>query len=122
MDTNRHKCEVAKCCGKHYQRFKADGGMLNCAMCGGLLEYRPGPGHTKPRWTVEHLPQAEKRVRIDLGLDLLARQCRLGVSLSYEQIAAWCGCSSSRIQQIEKKALRKIRNKAAVMRVLQESL
>lgn len=46
---------------------------------------------------------------IDLGLALLgiANQDREG--LSCEEIAAWCGCHRSRIEQIEQGALRKLR-------------
>lgn len=116
------KCEVAKCCGKTYQRWKADGGMAACCLCENPLLYRPGPGTTKPRWTVEHMPPAEKRLRIDLGLDLAARHARLGCPMTYDELAAWCGCSNGRIRQIELEALKKIRKKAAAMRVLSESL
>ena len=46
---------------------------------------------------------------IDLGLALLGIANQDREALSYEEIAAWCGCHRSRIEQIEKGALRKLR-------------
>lgn len=46
---------------------------------------------------------------IDLGLALLCIVNPDREMLSYEEIAAWCGCHRSRIEQIEKGALRKLR-------------
>lgn len=47
--------------------------------------------------------------RIDLGLALLSVLRIPGVPLALTDIAAWCECSKSRIYQIEKTALRKVR-------------
>lgn len=52
---------------------------------------------------------ADKRKRVDLGLDLLARRAMPGAAYSHTEIAAWCGCSAERIRQIERRALRKVR-------------
>lgn len=46
---------------------------------------------------------------IDLGLAILGIANPDRELLSYEEIAAWCGCHRSRIEQIEKGALRKLR-------------
>lgn len=46
---------------------------------------------------------------IDLGLAVLGVVNRDGDRLSFEQIADVCGCHRSRIEQIEKQALRKLR-------------
>jgi DNA-directed RNA polymerase sigma subunit (sigma70/sigma32) len=49
------------------------------------------------------------RREIDLGLALLSVANRDREEMTYEDIAAWCGCHRSRIEQIEKGALRKLR-------------
>jgi len=46
---------------------------------------------------------------IDLGLSILSAIAVPGVSYTYDEIAAFCGCSWQAIQHIEEKALRKIR-------------
>ena len=53
---------------------------------------------------------AEKTARIDLGLALLSAVAEPGVSYTYDEIAAWCGCTNSAIYLIEQRALKKIRN------------
>jgi hypothetical protein len=108
------KCEIARCCGYRYHRFKADGGMLDCPHCGKLLEYKPGPGTSKPRTTVDRdipLFGRAKTERINLGIELLMRHLRLGYCCTYDEIAAFCGCSNGRIMQIERRALIKLRKK-----------
>jgi hypothetical protein len=45
-----------------------------------------------------------------LGLTLLSMHALPGVRYSFDEIAAWCGCTNSAIQQIEERALRKVRN------------
>jgi hypothetical protein len=59
----------------------------------------------------ENLPQreGESRAEIDLGLALLKLASLEGHELTCEDIAAWCNCSPSLIQQIEARALRKVR-------------
>ena len=52
-----------------------------------------------------------KTERINLGLDLLAMRTPPGVELTQTEIAAWCGCRSEYIRQIEERGLRKIRRK-----------
>lgn len=47
--------------------------------------------------------------RMDLGLALLSRRCIPGVGLTEGDIAIWADVSRQRVQQIEAKALRKIR-------------
>jgi DNA-directed RNA polymerase sigma subunit (sigma70/sigma32) len=46
---------------------------------------------------------------IDLGLAISAHHSTLGVPRTSDSIAAYCGCSRQRIEQIEKRALRKVR-------------
>lgn len=48
---------------------------------------------------------------IDLGLALLSVVRHPGECLTQQDVAAWCGCSRQRIEQIEKQALRKIRRR-----------
>ena len=50
---------------------------------------------------------------IDLGLALLSCLLRPGESLTHEDMAAWCGCSRSAIQRIERRALAKVRERLA---------
>lgn len=46
---------------------------------------------------------------IDLGLALCSVWNKKGEPMTCAEIAAWCGCHRSRIEQIEKVALRKLR-------------
>ena len=46
---------------------------------------------------------------IALGLTLLHRRCIYGVPQSQADIAAWAGVTRQRIEQIENRALRKLR-------------
>ena len=48
---------------------------------------------------------------IDLGLALLSCLLMPGESLTSEDMAAWCGCSKSAIQSIERRALAKVRQR-----------
>lgn len=48
---------------------------------------------------------------IDLGLALLSCLLRPGESLTSDDMAAWCGCSRSAIQSIERRALAKLRQR-----------
>lgn len=48
---------------------------------------------------------------IDLGLAIIAALRHPGECLTQQDIAAWCGCTRQRIEQIEKQALRKIRRR-----------
>lgn len=59
---------------------------------------------------------------IDLGLAISAHHSTLGVPRTADSIAAYCGCSRQRIQQIEEKALRKIRVKLYQSPELNEEL
>jgi hypothetical protein len=52
---------------------------------------------------------AEKSARMDLGLTLLSSRALPGVRYSYEEIAAWAGCTPTSIELIEQQALRKLR-------------
>ncbi len=46
---------------------------------------------------------------IDLGLAISAHHSVLGVPRTSDSIAAYCECSRQRIEQIEKRAMRKCR-------------
>lgn len=46
---------------------------------------------------------------IDLGLAVSALSLRYGQTRTYEELAAFCGCSKTAIQCIENKAMRKLR-------------
>jgi hypothetical protein len=53
---------------------------------------------------------AERKSRTDLGLALLSLVAKPGVSLTQQDIAAWCSCSRANIYLIEMRALKKLRN------------
>ena len=59
---------------------------------------------------------------IDLGLAISALHSQKGVPRTADDIAEYCGCSRQRIEQIEKRALRKIRYKLHCDQQLQEAL
>ena len=63
------------------------------------------------------LPQAAD---IDLGLAILASTSE--PPHTQNTIAAYCGCSRQRIQQIEQRALRKLRAALYRNKILRESL
>lgn len=48
---------------------------------------------------------------IDLGLAVLSSVNRCGQRLTLAEIADVCGCHRSRIEQLEKRALRKLRGR-----------
>ena len=52
---------------------------------------------------------AAKMARIDLGLALMRCYSVPGTAYTQSEIAAWCGCSSEAIRQIEDRAIRKLR-------------
>ena len=54
-----------------------------------------------------------QRERIDLGLALLSVLRQPGERLSLEDIAAWCDCPQQSIARIERRALRKLRQRLA---------
>ena len=54
---------------------------------------------------------AEMTARVNLGLALLSRVAMPGVRYSYDEIGAWAGCTNSAIQQIEQRALKKLRKR-----------
>ncbi len=49
-----------------------------------------------------------KMRRVELGLALLQRVALPNVCYDQREIAHWCGCTHQRIDQIEKRALRKL--------------
>jgi hypothetical protein len=53
---------------------------------------------------------------IDLGLALLSQRTERGRRHTLKEIAAWCGCSLQGIAQIERRALAKLRIRAASLR------
>jgi predicted Fe-S protein YdhL (DUF1289 family) len=63
---------------------------------------------------------AEKSARIDLGLALCRRTCAPGTGKTRQEIAAWAGCSPARIQQIEARALRKLRARLSSNAILRD--
>lgn len=63
-----------------------------------------------------------KSDRINLGLAVCGLHCEKGVPKTAREIAAYCGCSYQRIQQIEARALRKIRAALYRDKVLREEL
>ena len=60
-----------------------------------------------------------RNANIDLGLAILASTSE--PPHTYQTIAAYCGCSRQRIQQIEQKALRKLRATLDRNRILREA-
>lgn len=56
-------------------------------------------------------PGVERTERVDLGLALLEVLILPKQSLSRYDIAVWCGCTDAGIYMLEKKALKKLRNK-----------
>jgi Sigma-70, region 4 len=52
-----------------------------------------------------------RKESIDLGLALLSVLRLPNESLTYDDIAAWCGCCKEQIRQIEFRALRKLRRR-----------
>lgn len=52
----------------------------------------------------------EKSARLDLGLALLQIALKSNRTLTCYDIAAWCGCTNVAIQNIERRALQKVRN------------
>lgn len=58
---------------------------------------------------------SQKTARIDLGLALLSRIALPGVTYTHDEIAAWCGCTNGAILMIERKALKKLRNRLFFM-------
>ena len=74
------------------------------------------PGIKAMRHSIEGLEEGKQVGRsmgahIDLGLALLSCLLRPGESLTSEDMAAWCGCSKSAIQSIERRALAKVRER-----------
>jgi len=69
--------------------------------------------HTKSSFGMAHGKGAsgERSERVNLGLALLQRQCKPGVPLTIDDIAAWCDVGHSAIQHIEQTALRKLRKR-----------
>ncbi len=57
------------------------------------------------------LSGAARSRRVDLGLALLSAVALPGVRYTQEEIAAWCGCTHGAIYVIERRALRKLRNR-----------
>ena len=64
-------------------------------------------------WEDEDRRHGTQRERIDLGLALLSVLRMPGEHLSLEDIAAWCDCPQQSIARIERRALRKLRQRLA---------
>ena len=74
------------------------------------------PGIKSMRNSVESLEGGRRAgaagdAQIDLGLAILACLRKPGEELTSEDIAAWCGCTKSAIQGIERRALAKVRER-----------
>lgn len=54
----------------------------------------------------------DKTQRIDIGLAVAHAIRKAGSKWTYQEIAAFCGCTDGFIYQVEKKALRKLRRHA----------
>lgn len=62
------------------------------------------------RDTGRQMGRTAKDAHVDLGLALLSLVAIPNVPLTYYDIAAWCDCSPQAIQNIERDALKKLRN------------
>jgi hypothetical protein len=60
-----------------------------------------------------------KNADIDLGLAVSGATLEPGETRSHEDLAAFCGCSKTAIQHIERRALRKLRNKPVLRELVQ---
>ena len=60
---------------------------------------------------------SDPKTSIDLGLEILCAKYK-GHVFEHREIAAYCGCHHSRIQQIEKSAIRKLRRHEKKLRPL----
>jgi hypothetical protein len=60
---------------------------------------------------IEPMPPRLKRVRVELGLAILAAVAMPGASFSHQEIALWCGCDDGAIWLIEKLAMKKLRKR-----------
>ena len=60
--------------------------------------------------TTRAVERREKTANIDLGLAILSVLANPGEPLTLDDIAAWCGCSRQAIENIERRALKKLRN------------
>jgi len=80
---------------------------LDINICGGRAERKRG----RPMNARRQLKTGPggANVEIDAGLLVLTLMNRSGEALSQRDIAFVCGCTSSFIQQVEAKALKKIR-------------
>ena len=56
-----------------------------------------------------------KSARVELGLTLLSRIAVPGVCYTYDEIAAWAGCTETAVWNIERRALLKLRNRLRFM-------
>jgi hypothetical protein len=52
-----------------------------------------------------------KKDRVDLGMALLEIFRRPGATFTRQDIAVWCGCTDAAIFMLERRVLRKVRNK-----------
>ena len=75
---------------------------------------RGGHLSSPPRDTIDETVSRsarDKRDRVDLGLALLCMIIKPGKQLSRYDIAAWCGCTDAGIYMLERRAMKKLRNK-----------
>jgi DNA-directed RNA polymerase sigma subunit (sigma70/sigma32) len=66
------------------------------------------------------LTSQERERRFNEGMERAMRE-NPGARLTLEQIANYGGCTRERVRQIESKALRKLRNRPQVLRMLGEA-
>jgi DNA-directed RNA polymerase sigma subunit (sigma70/sigma32) len=63
----------------------------------------------------------DRSTRTMIGLELLAMRAKPGVTLTRDDIAAWCGCTQEAIRRIEVQALRRLRKARAFLNVSMRS-
>lgn len=65
---------------------------------------------------------ADKSSRVDLGLAIMERIAKPNTQYTLQEIAIFCGCSKAAVMLMEQKAMRKIRNNSALMRIFSECM
>jgi|SaaInlV_100m_DNA_6_1039743.scaffolds.fasta_scaffold21399_1 hypothetical protein len=68
--------------------------------------------HHKQHKTGAVAMKKDNRVNVDIALSVLCSISKQGESLSSIELADMCDCSTGYIQSIERKAIKKLRNKA----------
>lgn len=61
------------------------------------------------RFCENYKNKQDRDIGIGIGIELLKRYSLRGVEISQSEIAAFCGISPQAVEQIERKALKKLR-------------